>query len=96
MKYHAILDRRAVEDVRRMPPALARYTVAQLVNLEAEPTALSRRSHFPFRERVQVFNFDFKSGGVCYVVNVLFQYGADEETLWVVDIPWQEATEWWE
>ena len=96
MKYHAILDPKAVEDVRRMPHALARYTVAQLINLEAEPTALSKRSHFPFRERVQVFNFDFKAGDAYYVVNVLFQYGVDEETLWVLDIPWVETTEWWE
>jgi hypothetical protein len=79
-----------------MPIALARYTAAQLVNLEAEPMALSRRSHFPFREHVQVFTFDFKAAGIYYVVNVLFQYGVDEETLFILDVPWTEAIEWWE
>jgi hypothetical protein len=79
-----------------MPEALARFTLAQLVNLEADPTALSVRSHFPFRQNVQILKCDFKVAGRYYVVNVLFQYGVDEQTLFVLDVPWQEATEWWE
>lgn len=96
MSYRAILSTRAEADIRRMPPALARYTLAQLHSLADSPTALSRRSHFPFRQNVQVFNFDYKIGGQYFIVNVLFQYGADESALLIADAPWQESFEWWE
>jgi hypothetical protein len=96
MSYRAIFADRAVADIRAMPPALARYTLAQVVNLVAAPTALSRRSHFPLRETTQIFNFDYKIGERYFVVNVLFQFGADEQTLHVTDIPWTDAPEFWE
>jgi hypothetical protein len=95
MSYRAILSTNAEADLRRMPPALARFTLAQLRNLESDPTALSRRSHFPFRERCQVFHFDYSDGAHHYVVNVLFQYATDEERLLILDVPWTEAPEIW-
>jgi hypothetical protein len=94
MNYRAILSPRSQQDIRNMPVSLARYTLAQLRNLEAAPTALSRRSHFPFREQCQIFNFDYRADDVYYVVNVLFQYAADEQTLLIADIPWTTAEEW--
>jgi hypothetical protein len=96
MSYRATLSANAANDVRRMPPAVARYAIAQLRNLEVDPTLLSRASHFPFREKCQIFSFDYDHDGKRYFVNVLFQYGADEQTLFILDAPWQEASEWWE
>jgi hypothetical protein len=95
MSYRAILSNNAQADIRQMPAPLARFTLAQLQNLEASPTTLSRRSHFPFRERCQVFTFDFAHEGHYYVVNVLFQYAADEQQLHIADIPWTDAPEIW-
>ena len=79
-----------------MPLALARYTLAQLHNLAASPTSLSRRSHFPFRQNVQIFNFDYCINDKLYIVNILFQYGADEATLHIADAPWREIDDYWE
>jgi len=93
MNYRAILSARAEADIRAMPAALAIFTLRQLQNLEASPTALSRRSHFPFRQHVQIFNFDFRDNDKYYIVNVLFQYGDDETTLYIADAPWVEADE---
>lgn len=96
MNYRAILSSRAEADIRAMPLVLARYTLAQLHNLATSPSALSRRSHFPFRQNVQIFNFDYRAGDKFYIVNVLFQYGSDEATLHIVDAPWREVQEYWE
>jgi hypothetical protein len=79
-----------------MPPAVARYTLAQLANLAASPTSLSVKSHFPFREKCQLLTFDYDWDGMRYFVNVLFHYAADEQTLVITDVPWQSADSWWE
>jgi hypothetical protein len=96
MSYRAILTVNAEEDIRRMPAAVARYVLRQLVNLENDPILLSGKSHFPFREKCQLFSFDFDWNNQRYFINVHFQYGADEETLIISDAPWQAATDWWE
>ena len=96
MNYRAILSSNAQADIRGMPRSVARYVIAQLRNLESDPTLLSRASHFPFRLQCQLFSFDYDHLGQRYFINVLFQYGADEETLHILDAPWQAVTEWWE
>ncbi|MDB5323020.1 MAG: hypothetical protein JWN40_4651 [Phycisphaerales bacterium] len=96
MNYHAILSANAQNDIRGMPLAVARYTLLQLQNLQEFPTSLSVRSHFPFREKCQLFSFDYDWEGRRYFINVLFQYGMDEMSLFVLDAPWQVAEEWWE
>jgi hypothetical protein len=93
MSYRAILSANAQADIRRMPAPVARYTLAQLKNLEADPTLLSRPSHFPFRQKCQIFSFDYDHAGQRYFVNVLFQYAADEESLEILDAPWQVVTD---
>jgi hypothetical protein len=78
-----------------MPDFLRAYVILQLQALELNPTLLSERSHFPFREGCQVFSFDYDRDEKRYFVNVLFQYENDEETLHVSDVPWQVAENWW-
>jgi hypothetical protein len=96
MSYRATLSANAQDDLRRMPRRVALHAIAQLRSLEANPTLLSGRSHFPFREKCQIFSFDYDHEGQRYFVNVLFQYDADEETLHIADIAWQAVDEWWE
>jgi hypothetical protein len=96
MNYRAILTANSQDDIRRMPPAVARFTLLQLKNLQESPTSLSVRSHFPFREKCQLFSFDYDWEGRRYFINVLFQYGTDETRLIILDAPWQVADEWWE
>jgi hypothetical protein len=96
MSYRAILSPNAQDDLRRMPPPVSIYTLSQLANLERNPTALSEPSHFPFREKCQIFSFDYDFQGKRYFFNVLFEYGADEQTLFLSDIAWQVAEQWYE
>jgi hypothetical protein len=96
MKYRAILSANAQEDIRRMPRPVAVYVLGQLRSLENDPVLLSRRSHFPFREKCQIFEIDYDWEGKRYFINVLFQYGADEETLHILDAPFQAVDDWWE
>ena len=93
MRYRAVLATKAQADIRRMPPRLAAFTLAQLRNLCEAPTALSRPSHFPYRQQCQIFTFDLREGSVLYVVNVLFQYSADEQSLHIADAPWTAGDE---
>jgi len=51
MSYRAVLSANAQADIRALPPQVAQYVLRQLNNLEANPTLLSRRLHFPFREK---------------------------------------------
>src|SRR5947209_4639972 len=95
MSYRVVLSVRAQTDIKGMPSALRPYVIQQLKALELNPSLLSKRSHFPYREQCQVFSFDRDEGGKRYFINVLFQYGADEQTLHVSDITCQGVTDWW-
>jgi hypothetical protein len=96
MSYRAILTGNAKNDLRAMPERVAQYVLLQLAELEKSPTALSRPSHFPFRLQCQLFKFDYDYDGKRYFINVLFQYGADEESLYILDAPFQAAESWWD
>src|SRR5260221_11825370 len=97
MSYRSSLSTNAQDDIRRIKEDRVRqYVMAQLINLENDPALLSHRSHFPWREQCQVFSFDYDYGARRYFINVLFQYGADEQTLSIDDIAVVEADNWWE
>ena len=95
MSYRAVLGTRAQADLRAMPTAVARFTLAQIHNLAASPTALSRRAALPFFEQSQVCNFDYAWEGQLYVVNVMFTYADDEDRLLIGDVLWEVKPDLW-
>ena len=73
----------AEEDLDRLPPLLASIILDQVDLLAANPTRLSRPSHFPYRPS-QAFEFSRRFEARTYYITVLFHYGQDEQTI-VVD-----------
>ena len=86
MSYRVSLLPEARKDLDAMPAAVREQTVKQLRVLADNPTALSRRSRFPFIERCQLYTFDCDHELQRWEINVLFQYGADEQTIHVLMI----------
>jgi hypothetical protein len=97
MSYGIILAPEAEKDLNGLPHAVALFVARQLTNLAESPAALSRRSHFPFRERCQVMACDYDDdAGHRWFINVLFQYSQDEANLHVLGIASQSVDEWLE
>ena len=89
IRYRAILSLNAQDDLRRLfdnCPSVLPFVRSQLMLLEESPTSLSTRSHFPFREKCQLMSFDKDEGDTRHFIHVLFQFGADEQTLHILDI----------
>jgi hypothetical protein len=96
MSYGINLSPEAQEDLSRLPLAVRRFALNQLLNLSESPTALSRKSHFPYFEKCQLMTFDFDHDGQRHFCNILFQYGQDELTLYIIAISVQAAGKWYE
>lgn len=94
MPYGMLLSADAEAAIARLPLPVRSYTLQQLENLCQTPAALSRRSHFPYPEKCQVFSFDYDLEIVRWTVTALFQYGADEQTLHVIAIGTQTHDPW--
>jgi hypothetical protein len=47
---------------------------------------LSTPSRFPYRNKCQLFQFDYDEPDRRWEICVLFQYGQDEQTIFVLDI----------
>jgi hypothetical protein len=86
MPYRAILDIEARHDLARLPKAVYNHVIHELSRLAADPVGLSVRSHFPFREKCQLFPFDFDDPPDCWEFNALFQYGQDEQTIYILAV----------
>ncbi|MGA2230158.1 MAG: hypothetical protein ABSH22_04455 [Tepidisphaeraceae bacterium] len=84
MNYEVILDAWAQHNIAHFSPSIKSKIYDQLKRLEADPVRLSKRSHFPYRERCQMFDFTIDlEGGEKLELNAQFQYEADERTLYV-------------
>ena len=86
MSYGIVLSLEAKNKLARFPLPVRRFTLLQLENLAENPTALSKRSEFPYREKSQLFVFHYDHDAKRWEICVMFQYGADEETIHVIAI----------
>lgn len=87
MRYDIELAPAAQNKLRSLPEALRGEVIVQLYRLAEAPAALSRPSITPPEPPGhQVFPFTVEHLGALHQFRVLFQYGADESTLWVYAI----------
>lgn len=79
-----------------MPLPIAEFVMGQLDLLGRHPTALSQPTHFPYLPHRQLYFFDrdFEPGKRHFFV-VGFRYGADEQSLWILEIGLLVAENWW-
>jgi len=96
MSYTIRLTPVAQEDVRRLPPSAAVFLARQLELLAQNPTALSRPSRFPYPPDAQLYEFHRDiDGGNREFFHVLFKYGADEETIFIIGVARNVSNWWW-
>jgi hypothetical protein len=67
-----------------MPIPVRREILRQLAILAEYPTLLSEPSHFPYREKCQIFPYDLDHDDMRWELRTLFQYGQDEQTIHVL------------
>jgi hypothetical protein len=96
MSYFIKLTPVAQEDIKRLPKSAAIFVSQQLRLLGEYPTALSRKSYFPYPPNVQLYEFDRDlDAETREFFHVLFEYGADEATIFILGVARREATWWW-
>ena len=87
MPYQIRLDEpAATDDFDALPLRVQEYCVRQLRILAEDPTALSSRSRFPYIEACQIFQFGCIFAQEVFDMCAVFQYGQDEETIFVLGI----------
>ena len=84
MSYAVALSREAADDLRRLPEALQKFIISELVLRARNPTQHSVRPGPAGRG--QKFEFTFDQGGAHLYVIAYFRYGADEQTIHVFRI----------
>ena len=86
MRYDLDLSDTALDDLRRLPTPIRRYTVTQLEGLGEHPTLLSESARFPneMEGQVCVFDYDFEQEN--WMMRILFNYSEDERRLIIVRI----------
>jgi hypothetical protein len=86
MSYNADYGPTAKDKLFRLPVTLA-WRVGEAIELLcAAPSDHSRPSHFPHPPRFQLFETEIACDGERFRLKVFFQYGQDEQTLWIDDI----------
>jgi hypothetical protein len=70
----------------RLPKAVQKFVLSELDILGKYPSLLSEPSHFPYREKCQRFRIGCLYKGERWEMFALFQYGADEETIFILGI----------
>src|SRR5207253_9014799 len=91
MSYEIILMPRAESDLMALPVHHQNFVETQLGRLAQSPVSLSRPAVFPYPPGSQIYEFDDDSGEeTWHHFAVLFRYGQDEATLYVVGIGHQE------
>lgn len=86
MSYVVKLSDEAVEDLRKLPLELLEAVNKHFDLLERNPVGLSRPSAIPYWP-AQTFRFEAVLDGDRYFFDILFKYGADEQTLHVLAVP---------
>jgi hypothetical protein len=87
MPYRISLTIKAQRDFANLPPPVKSTVFTQLKVLAEDPASLSEPSPFPDPEDVcQIFRFDFEFERSFCEVCALFQYGQDEQSLYILGI----------
>jgi hypothetical protein len=86
VSYAVALTIEANHDLARLPVAVANYVRRQLLALAEHPVALSEPSHFPYREKCQLFACRCAYKNVKHEIFSLFQYTSDELSIHVLQI----------
>lgn len=86
MSYKISLSTEAQHDLTSLPVPVARFCIRQLVSLGEFPTVLSKPSHFPYRTKCQIFPFGCSYNNERWELRALFQYGQDEESIFVIAV----------
>jgi len=86
MRYEIVLSPQASADIENQPVAVRAFVMAQLRNLAASPTSLSRPSRFPYREKCQIFQFDMPFENETWRFAALFQFAQDEQSIFVIGV----------
>jgi hypothetical protein len=99
MSYGILLSREAEHDLAYLLVPLRRRVLRHLDALGEYTSALSERSHFPWREKCQMSQFDHDYDGYRWEFYILFQYSQDETKLHILRIckssmPLSDARDW--
>lgn len=87
MAFDLELSGEAEEDLRRMSPAVRAVTATALHRLAESPSKYGRPAPCPpYLPRSQVYEVQEHIEGNLHQVAILFQYAADEQTLWILNI----------
>ena len=86
MSFGIALSVEAEHDLARMPVLVRQQALRHLEALADYPAALSRPSHFPFREKCQISPVDFDHEGTRWELFCLFQYAQDEKTFFILKV----------
>lgn len=90
MSYKVTLESRAPADVQAIPLPLRRRVADGLLALGNAPTRLSKPRRAPGAVGQQ-YEFVFQHEGTACWVESAFQYGSDEQTLYVQFVHWEMA-----
>ena len=83
MSYGIVLSPEARHALARIDVPIRQKLLRQLEILGEYPTELSQPSHWPYREKCQMFPLDVDHEGWRWELRTLFQYSQDEQTLQV-------------
>jgi hypothetical protein len=90
MSYSVTLESRAAADVQAIPLPLRRQVAERLSALGEAPTRLSKPRRTPGAVGQQ-YEFVFSHEGMNCWVESAFQYGSDEQTLYIQYVRWEMA-----
>ena len=93
MSYGVEFAAEAEADLAALPPIAASLLLDEVERLATDPVGLSRKSHFPYLPGRQLFSTRCTAEGATYVFTVLFRYGQDEQTLYILQIAMQTLGE---
>lgn len=82
MGFKVEFEDEAVKDLERHTPLLQSQMLDEIEAFAADPVGLSKPGAFPY-PLYQRYPFSIESEEKKYHFTLLFQYGADEETIWI-------------
>ena len=82
MNYVVELEPRAVEDLSTLPPGVQRAILEAMRLIGANPTRGTRPAHPPYPAGM-LYRTEFPFQGATCLVDIVFRYGPDEQTLYI-------------
>ena len=86
MSYGINLTQRARVDLAHLPRDIRRLALMHIEFLGRRPTELSTPLPLPFVEVGQVYSFQVTHEQQAWDIRVMFQYGADEQTIHILSV----------